>query len=75
MQPPDTWSGLSAWTRRDERSERPLHAWANLRLLNTPGILVHAVRSGVLALDEAEHLRDLLAANSYRINALIADLL
>lgn len=46
-----------------------------LRLLNTPGVLVHAVRCGVLSLQEAEQLRLLLAANGYRIKMPIADLL
>lgn len=44
-------------------------------LLNTPGILVHAVRTELLALDEAEQVRLDLAVHSYRIKASIADLL
>jgi len=44
-------------------------------LLNTPGILVHAVRVGLLTLGEAEQIRLDLAAHSYQIKPLIADLL
>jgi predicted nucleic acid-binding protein len=44
-------------------------------LLNTPGILVHAVRAGLLTLEEAEQIRLDLATHSYQIKALIADLL
>lgn len=44
-------------------------------LLNTPGILVHSVRVGLLTLDEAEQIRLELAAQNYRIKPLVADLL
>jgi len=44
-------------------------------LINTPGVLVHAVRVGLLALEEAEQIRLELAAQSYAIKPLIADLL
>ena len=47
----------------------------NQNLINTPGVLVHAVRVGLLALKEAEQLRLDLAAQRYRIKSRIADLL
>lgn len=44
-------------------------------LINTPGVLVHAVRTGVLALQDAEQVRLELAAESFRITSPIAQLL
>jgi len=44
-------------------------------LINTPGVLVHAVRVGLLSLEEAEQIRLDIAAQSYAIKPLIADLL
>lgn len=44
-------------------------------LLNTPGVLVHAVRVGLLTLEEAEQIRLDLAAQNYVIKPLIAELL
>lgn len=44
-------------------------------LINTAGILVHAVRGGLLTLDEAEQIRLDLAAQRFQIKPLIADLL
>lgn len=43
-------------------------------LLNTPGVLVYAVRVGVLTLEEAEQIRLDLADQNFAIKQLIADL-
>lgn len=62
----------------DEKGRAKKEAIARVgenKLLNTPGILVHTVRTGLLKLDEAEQIRLELAAHSYQIKALIADLL
>lgn len=62
----------------DEKGRAKREAAARVgeqNMLNTPGILVHAVRIGLLTLDEAEQIRLDLAAHSYQIKALIAELL
>jgi predicted nucleic acid-binding protein len=45
------------------------------RLLNTPGVLVHAVRQGTLTLAEAEQVRLDLVGESFVIKPTIAELL
>lgn len=62
----------------DEKGRAKLEAIARVgeqNVLNTPGILVHAVRAELLTLEEAEQVRLDLAAQSYRIKPMIADLL
>jgi predicted nucleic acid-binding protein len=44
-------------------------------MINTAGVLVHAVRTGLLTLEDAEQIRTDLAAQRYRIKSPIADLL
>jgi predicted nucleic acid-binding protein len=45
------------------------------RLLNTPGVLVHAVRQGTLTLAEAEQVRLDLVSERFAIKATVAELL
>lgn len=62
----------------DERGRAKREAAARVgeeNLLNTPGLLVHTVRAGLLSLEEAEQIRLDLVAHSYRIKSPIADLL
>jgi hypothetical protein len=62
----------------DEKGRAKREAVARVgeqNLLNTPGILVHSVRVGLLTLDEAEQIRLDLATQSYRIKPVIADLM
>jgi predicted nucleic acid-binding protein len=61
----------------DEKGRAKSEAIARVgdqNLLNTPGVLVHAVRVGLLTLEEAEQLRLDLAAQNYVIKPLIADI-
>ncbi len=44
-------------------------------LINTVGVLLHAVRTGLLTLDQAERIRGELAAQRCHISSPIADLL
>ncbi len=62
----------------DEKGRAKREAIARVgeqNLLDTPGILVHSVRVGLLTLDEAEQIRLDLAAQSYRIKPMIVDLM
>jgi predicted nucleic acid-binding protein len=62
----------------DEKGRAKREAIARVgeqNLLNTPGILVHAVRAELLTVQEAEQVRLDLAVQSYRIKSTIADLL
>jgi predicted nucleic acid-binding protein len=62
----------------DEKGRAKREAVARVgeqNLLNTPGILIHAVRVGLMALDEAEQIRLDLAAHSYQIKSPIGELL
>ena len=61
----------------DEKSRAKREAIARVgehNLLNTPGVLVHAVHVEVLTLAEAEQIRLDLADENYVIKPLIADL-
>lgn len=61
----------------DEKARAKREAVARVgaeNLLNTPGVLVHAVRVGLLSIDQAEQIRLNLAANGYVIKPHIADL-
>jgi predicted nucleic acid-binding protein len=61
----------------DEKARAKREAIARVgehNLLNTPGVLVHAVRVGLLTLTDAEQIRLDLAAENYVIKPLIADL-
>lgn len=61
----------------DEKARAKREAVARVgehNLLNTPGVLVHAVHVELLTLDEAEQIRLDLAAENYVIKPLIADI-
>lgn len=62
----------------DEKARAKREAIARVgehNLLNTPGVLVHAVHVGLLTLAEAEQIRLDLAGENYVIKPLIADLI
>lgn len=72
-------AGYEQWIiGMDEKARARREAIARVgeqNLLNTPGVLVHAVRIGSLTLEEAEQIRLDLAGQNYIIKALIADIL
>ncbi len=62
----------------DEKARAKREAIARVgehNLLNTPGVLVHAVHVGLLTLDEAEQIRLDLGAENYVIKPLIAEII
>ena len=55
----------------DERGVFLRQAQAQLgadRIMNTPGILLLAIRQGILAVEEADHLKDILEHHRFKMN-------